>query len=230
MASPPVNLGVRHRVEKISIFSLERHEGPYEKWPRRTRLFVKGEPSRTTVPGYTLLHQFLTEYGYLLVTDYDCPFEEATNFILLDQTSLKVLSCRRLSAPYGSFLLESFEWINSWSAKITFYQDDHWLLTLNLKGFPFLPLRMHVQRIQSPEAAAARIRQGIIGATLIVLSRAIYITLYPKGFSFLPLRIDVQRIQSPEAVAARIRKGIICIIGETLIVLSLIIFIIWALP
>lgn len=33
--------------------------------------------------GYELLCQFETAAGYLLVTDYDCPFEEAVNFVLV---------------------------------------------------------------------------------------------------------------------------------------------------
>jgi hypothetical protein len=140
-------------MESVSLFSLERHEGPYEKWPLRTRLFVNGEPSRTTLPGYTLLHQFLTEYGYLLVTDCDCLFEETTNIVLLDQASLRVISYKQFFVPYGSFNLDRFEWIDSRRAKITFYKDDHWLLTLRSKGIPFLSPRIRVQRIHSPVEA-----------------------------------------------------------------------------
>lgn len=140
-------------MEKVGIFSLERHEGPYEKWPLRTRLFVNGEPSNTTVPGYTLLHQFRTDYGYLLVTDCDCPFEETTNFVLIDSNSMKTLSYRQFFVPYGSFNLDSFEWLDNQTAKVTFYKDDHWLLTLRSKGIPFLSPRMKAQRIQSPTEA-----------------------------------------------------------------------------
>ena len=70
-------------MQKVSLFSLELHQGPYEKWPLRTRLFVDGNQSETKVPGYVLLHQFQTDFGYLLITDCDCPFEETTNFIFL---------------------------------------------------------------------------------------------------------------------------------------------------
>lgn len=140
-------------MESIRLFSLERHEGPYEKWPRRTRLFVNGEPSRTTVPGYTLLHQFLTDYGFLLLTDYDCPFEEATNIVLLDQASLRIISHQQFGAPYASFSLDKFEWIDRQSAKLTFYKDDHWLLTLRPKLISFLSTHLCVQRLRSSAQA-----------------------------------------------------------------------------
>lgn len=140
-------------MESIRLFSLERHEGPYEKWPRRTRLFVNGEPSRTTVPGYTLLHQFLTDYGFLLLTDCDCPFEETTNIVLLDQASLRIISHQQFCAPYASFNLDKFEWIDRRRAKLTFNKDDHWLLTLRPKRTAFLSPRLCVEKLQSPAQA-----------------------------------------------------------------------------
>ena len=141
-------------MEEVHIFSLERHDGSYEKWPLRTRLFVNGEPTSTTVPGYTILHQFKTEYGYLLVTDCDCLFEEMTSFVLIDSRSMRILSYKHFSAPYGSFNLDGLEWIDSQTAKVTFYQDDHWLLTLRSKGIPHLFPRMKIQRIRLPPEAA----------------------------------------------------------------------------
>ena len=142
-------------MEKICLFSLERHEGPYEKWPLRTRLFVNGEPSRTTLPGYTLLHQYLTEYGFLLLTDCDCPYEETTNIVLLDRTTLRIISHKQFCAPSASFNLDKFEWIDRQKAKLTFYKDDHWLLTLRPIGIAFLFPRLRVQRLHSPSESIA---------------------------------------------------------------------------
>ena len=142
-------------MQEVSLFSLERHEGPYEKWPLRTRLLVNGEPSRTRLPGYTLLRQFATDYGFLLVTDYDCPFEETTNFILLDSESMGITSYRQFFVPYSSFSLDTFEWIDRESAQVTFYKDDRWLLTLRPGGIPFISPRLRFQRVRSSEAADA---------------------------------------------------------------------------
>ncbi len=134
-------------METTSRFSLESHSGPYEKWPLRSRVIVDGEHSRTVIPGYSLLHQFKFEIGYLLVTDYDCPFEEATSFILLGLSN-ELLSHRTLAVPYGSFNLEQIDWIDEFSAEVIFWEDDRWLLTLRPWGIPFIRPRIHLQRIR----------------------------------------------------------------------------------
>lgn len=133
-------------MKEVDCFSLEQHQGPYEKWPLRTRLFVNGEASNVKVPGYVLLHQLQTDFGYLLVTDCDCPFEETTNFILLDPKSLKIVSCRQCFAPYGSYNLQSFKSIDGNSAMITFYNDDDWLLSVYPRGIPFFKPRLRLTR------------------------------------------------------------------------------------
>lgn len=66
-------------------FSLETHAAPYEQWPLKTPVLLDGQPTPAHVPGNSRLHQFWTPQAYLLVTDCDCPFEEATSFILLSQ-------------------------------------------------------------------------------------------------------------------------------------------------
>src|SRR5205823_12073097 len=45
-------------MNSIRRFALEQHEGSYENWPLRSRLFFDGEPTRIYLPGYVLLHQF----------------------------------------------------------------------------------------------------------------------------------------------------------------------------
>ena len=95
-------------METTTRYSLERHEGPYESWPLRLRLFIDGEPTAVRVPGYNLLHQVALPSGYLLVMDFDCPFEEATSFVLLDRNS-RLLCTRTLSIPYGSYKLDKMD-------------------------------------------------------------------------------------------------------------------------
>ena len=95
----------------ITHFALESHTGPYENWPAKSRLIVDGALTELRLPGYSLLHQFEIGEGYLLVTDYDCTYEEATNFILLNR-SLSMVSSRSISAPYRSFLLDKIEWLD----------------------------------------------------------------------------------------------------------------------
>ena len=98
-------------MKPITRFALEKHDGPYETWPLRSRLSLDGRPTDISLPGYTLLHQFEASNGYILVTDYDCPFEEITNFALISK-QLRLQSCRWLGWMYETFLLERIEWID----------------------------------------------------------------------------------------------------------------------
>lgn len=132
-------------MNRITRFSLEKHQGPYAKWPLRSRLFVDGQATRIRVPGYSLIHQFEIPRGYLLVTDADCPFEETTSFILLSK-SLRLLSCRMLLVPYGSFNLDRLEWIDDSRLWAVFHDEDYWLVTIRSWGIPFLLPRLRLRR------------------------------------------------------------------------------------
>src|SRR5262245_24596838 len=88
-------------MNSINRFSLEKHEGPYEKWPLRSRLFSNGERTGISLPGYSLLQQFETPYGFVLVSDFDCPFEKTTAFSFISP-QMRLLSCRWLGWMYTS--------------------------------------------------------------------------------------------------------------------------------
>ena len=97
-------------MQEINCFSLEGHTGEYETWPLRSRLFRGGTVLPLTLPGYSLLRQYATVEGYLLVTDYDCPYEEETNFILVDKDCKRILGERSFGTPYASWFLEDLFW------------------------------------------------------------------------------------------------------------------------
>jgi hypothetical protein len=130
----------------INRFALEKHDGPYEKWPLKSRLIVDGALTKTRVSGYSLLHQFELPDGYLLVTDYDCPFEEATDFILLSR-DLRVLTRRSIGGAYCSFLLDKLEWIDEYSLIATFHENDHWRISIGSRSIPYLRPRIFAKRI-----------------------------------------------------------------------------------
>ncbi len=87
-------------------FSLEKHIGAYETWPLKTRLFFDGVDTGTSVPGFCIEAQYECHEGYLLAMSWDCPFEEANDFVLLDR-AFKLLARKTLGAWYHTFLLES---------------------------------------------------------------------------------------------------------------------------
>ena len=133
-------------METTTRFSLEQHAGPYESWPLRSRLFVDGQACGVHVPGYKLLHQVALPSGNLLVTDFDCPFEEATSFVLLDRNS-RLMCTRTLSIPYGSYKLDKMDWVDDRHARISFQDNDRWSLTIRDWGIPLLRPRLRLGRL-----------------------------------------------------------------------------------
>jgi hypothetical protein len=121
-------------MKKIDIFSLQTHSGEYATWPLKTQLLMHGAATATYLPGYEILHQFLLDAGeYLLITDWDCPFEEAKEFVLLSAT-LSILSKRKLGVPYGSFLLMGVQVLDAKNLMLDFGNGndakDEWQLTV----------------------------------------------------------------------------------------------------
>ena len=145
-------------MQKINIFSLQTHLGEYKNWPLKTLLLKNGESTTTYLPGYELLHQFeLPASEYLLITDWDCPFEEATEFILLDST-LKILAKRKLAVPYGSFLLENLQVLSEHTIRLEFDNKAYWKLSVmpkpvraspffNLNWLPIFKKRQQLKRL-----------------------------------------------------------------------------------
>jgi hypothetical protein len=127
-------------------FALESHTGSYENWPAKSRLIVDGVPIDLRLSGYSLLHQFEINHGYLLVTDYDCPYEEATNFVLLNR-NLNILSFRSIGAPYCSFLLDKIEWLDEQNLIAVFYQNDRWKISIARRGIPYLRPQLSVKQL-----------------------------------------------------------------------------------
>lgn len=134
-------------VSPTSRFSLERHAGPYERWPSHSRLFVDGRATATRVAGYTLLHQYQLDDGYLLVTDHDCPFEEVTALTLLDE-GFRVVAERKLGWMYNTFLLTGLRWVDGRRLVASFGDDYQVLVTIRRRGIPLLRPRLKLQRLR----------------------------------------------------------------------------------
>ena len=128
----------------INRFALEQHEGRYETWPLRSRLFMDGKPTGISLPGYQLLHQYETPYGYVLVTDYDCPFEEMTNFVLVSK-QLHLQSCRSLGQMYASFLLERIEWLDPSTIIAVIYSGVQFRFTIRSWWIPYIRPRLKMK-------------------------------------------------------------------------------------
>lgn len=150
-ARPPSAADV---VSPTARFALERHAGPYERWPSHSRLFADGRATATRVPGYTRLHQYELNDGYLLVTDHDCPFEEITAFTLLDP-ELRIVAERKVGRMYNTCLLTGLRWLDGRRLVASFGDDSRVLVTIRRRGFPLLHPWLKLQRLRQHTASPA---------------------------------------------------------------------------
>jgi hypothetical protein len=118
-----------------------------------SRLVLDGQVTSIHVPGITILDQFETFAGYLLVTDQDCPFEETFHFILLDR-DLHLRAHRSLGAAFsfvpGSQVrtLEKLVWQDDRHfVAILTGPTERWRFTIRQSGIPFMHLRLTATRI-----------------------------------------------------------------------------------
>lgn len=116
-------------IEAISDFNLERHDGPYHTWPDATRLFFQERDTGRKLRGFTLEAQFRVDNRYLLVTSYDCPFEELTRFYLLDDR-FRTLGHVWKGWAYTSWLLKAITPESPATFIVEFCGAEEWRLTV----------------------------------------------------------------------------------------------------
>ena len=116
-------------MEALTRFTLARHEGPYERWPLTSRLFLDGADTGADVPGYVIEAQYRVDAGYLLVTSYDCLFEESNDFVLL-APDFSVLGRARLMVPYDTFLLHAHWPVSPAALRLHYYENLFYTLVI----------------------------------------------------------------------------------------------------
>lgn len=135
----------------IQTFSLERHDGPYERWPARTRLLRDGVDTGVDVPGYTLLHQLeVPGSRFLLITDHDCPWEEDTRVLLLDER-LRVIASSTFGPPWGYFLLKDVTVVDERTLDLSFDARAPWRVTVLDRRRRWFGSLLHTRRL-GPES------------------------------------------------------------------------------
>jgi hypothetical protein len=135
---------------RVDRFSLERHKGPEESWPLRSRLFLDGQPTRIRLWGHYLRHQFEIPAGYILICDDDCQFEEVTHFSLVSR-KMRLMSWRFAGWVYCSFAVSSLRWLDDRHLKVLFSggDDDPFLLTIRRWNIPYLHPRLALRRMKA---------------------------------------------------------------------------------
>jgi hypothetical protein len=148
-------------------YSLEQHAGPYASWPLTSALRVEGRDTGQRVPGFVIDAQYDTPLGVLLITSWDCPFEESSDFLLLDGTH-QIIAQHKLMAPYVSYLLDAHWPIDD--TTLALHYQNHLFCTLSVvppagvwRRRPRLRLRLvpqwrkHAQMLASWERLQARL-------------------------------------------------------------------------
>jgi len=99
-------------MQPITAFSLltARTDG-LEPNSLKMPLYFNGQHTHTFIAGRVIEGQYRCVLpnktsGYLVITSFDCPFEESTEFSLLDE-AFKLIATTSLAQMYDSFLLHS---------------------------------------------------------------------------------------------------------------------------
>ena len=82
----------------------------------------------------------------MLITDWDCPFEETTEVFLLS-AELALIARHSFSVPYESFNLEDLQIIDDTNLQLTFYDNDCRQVTVTAKKMGLLGSRINVAQL-----------------------------------------------------------------------------------
>jgi len=137
---------------QVNRFAIKMRGEPYDSLSHRSRLIVDGQLTSFSVPGHTLLHQFETSSCYLLVTDYDCPFEESVCFVAISKDIRRTLDSRCVGAPYASYLLKDIHWTDERHFYATFVdRTDRWSFSIREHEIPMLRRKLKMIRLSGQD-------------------------------------------------------------------------------
>lgn len=107
-------------MQPIQDYRLSTQDGEGPRALRTALLYGDGRETGCAVPGFVLLHQFRVGVETLLITDWDCPYEEATEVMLLDQTH-RLIARRSFGAMYASWALQRVEVLDARNLRLAFH-------------------------------------------------------------------------------------------------------------
>lgn len=101
--------------QPITRFSLAPLTVPYEEWKGKTQLLCDGAATAFFIEGCDLKAQYQCGDHYLLVTEYDCPYEESVTVTLLNRDFKPIASSTHPQTWYPvvggpSYFFEKIVW------------------------------------------------------------------------------------------------------------------------
>lgn len=95
----------------IDNFTIETHDGDYENRSLKSALYFNDEKLNVKVSGYVIEKQFELPHYFLLLINWDCPFEEGCEIVVLSK-DFKIVGNYSFTPFYHSYLLTSYHSIN----------------------------------------------------------------------------------------------------------------------
>ena len=132
-------------MKKISLFSLKKPASPYETWHLKSELLINKKQTGKYVPGFSLEAQYAFKDYYLIVTSWDCAYEESQEFLLLSK-NLDVLSKKHVGEIYSTVWIESHEAVTDDQVLFHCNSDLDILITAKTDLLPSFPPVLKMQK------------------------------------------------------------------------------------
>ncbi|GGO72652.1 hypothetical protein [Bowmanella pacifica] len=133
----------------IDLFSLQQHQGHYQAWPKTSLLYYKGQNLGIRIPGYVIEQQFALKDYYLLLVNWDCPFEEGCEVIVISN-ALKVVGKYSFTPFLNSYALSSISETTTNQFQLVFNQTEIFSLRINYPKTHWFSRIIKVEKI-SPD-------------------------------------------------------------------------------
>ncbi|MBT1065512.1 hypothetical protein KJY73_18135 [Bowmanella sp. Y26] len=130
----------------IDSFSLQQHQGHYHEWPLSSLLYYKGQSLGIRIPGFVIERQFALKDCYLLLVNWDCPFEEGYEVIVLSHR-LKVVGTYSFTPFLNSYLLSSISETAANRFQLVFNQNARFELTIDYPKTHWLSRTVRVEKL-----------------------------------------------------------------------------------
>ncbi len=143
-------------MEATSTFTLKRHHGEYESWPRESELLLCGSATGKSIPGYVLEAQYRCGRHYLFVTSWECLFEDSLEVVLTNE-SLDLMDRKAVGAMYTTTWLERHEVVGE--DQLLLHCDNEFKIKVTANGGVTLEQKLATDSLYRPyptEVAAPR--------------------------------------------------------------------------
>lgn len=114
----------------IDKFTIQKHEGRHEDRPLKSMLYFNGEELNFKVPGFVIEKQFELPNYFLLLINWDCPFEEGCELVILNK-NLEIVGSHSFVPSFTSYLLSSVSELSDNHYKLVFNESDCFELSIN---------------------------------------------------------------------------------------------------